>query len=219
MSLSWNVLLGLAALSGAADKPEAAPGPPPPTITLYDRHAQVTPTRMGFEHTGGGNIDVAQPSPDVVVITMTGVAVAGPHPCKDSVAAQDFELEQCFEVGVDKPAERKLKLTVETRVIGLLRSHHKGSGTAQESAACATLLCGPEALATLCAPPHSVAGGENLSVNDHCGPVAVPVGPGRFTLHETFHISVTQARALCGKTSSAEFAPDPALDPLWISYF
>src|SRR5438477_8370941 len=111
----------------AADKPEPPPppGPPPPTITLYDRHGHVTPVRQGFSHTGGGNIDVAQPTPDVVVITMTGVAVAGPHPCKDSVAAQDFELEQCFEISLDKPADRKLKLTVEARVIGLLRSHHK----------------------------------------------------------------------------------------------
>ena len=61
----------------------AADAPTPPiSITLGDRHATATPVRHGFAHTGGGNIDVAQPAPDTVVITMTGVAVAGAHPCK-----------------------------------------------------------------------------------------------------------------------------------------
>src|SRR5579885_1330229 len=56
----------------------------PVSFTLGPRQASVNPARKGFTHTGGGNIDVAQPSPDTVVITMTGVAVAGPHPFKDS---------------------------------------------------------------------------------------------------------------------------------------
>jgi hypothetical protein len=53
---------------------------PPVSITLGGRHAHVTPARVGCTHTAGGNIDVAQPSPDTLVVTMTGVAVATPHP-------------------------------------------------------------------------------------------------------------------------------------------
>src|SRR5437016_11850457 len=71
----------------------AAP-PPPVSITLGARHAHVTPDRAGFTHTGAGNIDVAQPAPDVVVVTMTGVAVAGGHPAKASLAAMNFDLTQ-----------------------------------------------------------------------------------------------------------------------------
>ena len=37
--------------------------------------------------------------------------------------------------------------------------------------------------------------------------------------HQTFHLAVRNAHGFCGKASSAEFAPDPALDPLWISYW
>jgi hypothetical protein len=154
-----------------------------------------------------------------VVITMTGVAVAGPHPCKDSTAAMDFDLQQCFEVSVDKAEVKAAKLTLEARVIGLLRSGHCGKGTAEESGGCAAVAAGPAQVVTVCAPPHSVSGGENLSINDHDGPVTVPVAVGKYTLHQTFHLAVHNPRGFCGKASSAEFAPDPALDPLWISYW
>src|SRR4029077_12271295 len=81
----------------------AAPPEPKATITLKDRQALATPTRHGCTHTGGGNIDVAQPAPDTVVVTMTGVAVAGPHPFKDSMASLNFQLDQCLEIAIDNP--------------------------------------------------------------------------------------------------------------------
>jgi hypothetical protein len=198
----------------------APPAAPPVSITLRERHGHATPLRQGFTHTGGGVTDVAQPTPDVVVITMTGVAVAGGHPCTDSVAAFDFDLEQLFEITFDKPEVKAAKLTLEARVIGLLRSHPKGGGSAEESGGCATVVCGPSEVVTLCVPAHSVAGGENLSINDHAGPVSVPIRPGCYTLHQTFHIAAAHPKSIwpC-KPASAEFAPDPALDPLWISYW
>jgi hypothetical protein len=204
----------------AAVAQEKAPAPVAgPVITLYERHGHVTPQRAGFNHTGGGNIDVAQPAPDVLIITMAGVAVAGPHPCKDSLAAQDFDLNQCFEIALERPEGKKLKLTVEARVIGLLRSSCHTHGVAEESGACATITSGPVEVATVCAPAHSVSGGESLSINDHDGPVTAPVAPGKYTLHQVFHVGAGNPRGLCGKAASAEFAPDPALDPLWISYW
>jgi hypothetical protein len=210
--LLWT---GLPPAQGAGEKP-AEKAPPPPAIVLHLRHGHVTPHRQGFNHTGAGTIDVAQPSPDTVIVTMFGVAVAGGHPCKDSLASMDFDLEQCFDVVNGKA----LKLTVEARVIGLLRSHCKGGGSAEESGACATVSCGPAEVVSVCAPAHSVAGGESLSINDHDGPVSVPVVPGKYTLHQTFHVAASHPHALLPcKAASAEFAPDPALDPLWISYW
>src|SRR5262249_39754278 len=73
-------------------QPPAPPAGPVATISLKDRHGHAVPLRQGFTHTGGGNIDVAQPAPDTVVVTMTGVAVAGAHPCKDSSASLTFDL-------------------------------------------------------------------------------------------------------------------------------
>jgi hypothetical protein len=217
------MLAGLIALFGPLTLVEGqtqAPSSLPVTITLGPRHGHVTPVRQGFTHTGGGNIDVAQPSPDTITVTMSGVAVAGGHPCKASVATLEFELDQSFEIVFEKPAVKKAKLTVEGRVIGLLRSHCKGGGSAEHRPGCVTVASGSAQVLTLCVPPHSVAGGESLSLNCREGPISVPVTAGKYTLHQTFSVSAAHPRSvkLC-KAASAEFAPDPALDPLWISYW
>jgi hypothetical protein len=217
----FTIGLAIAALSVAEARgqaPAPVPAGPAVTISLGSRHGHVTPLRQGFTHTGGGNIDVAQPAADTVIVTMTGVAVAGGHPCKDSVAALNFDLDQCFEVRFEDPKLKSAKLTLEARVIGLLRSHSKGN--AEDGPACASVASGPVQILTVCAPPHSVCGGQNLSVNCSEGPVAVPVVPGPYKLHQTFTVKATHPRsALPCKAASAEFAPDPALDPLWISYW
>ena len=201
--------------AGRAAEPPATPAV---TIALGARHGHCTPSRTGFTHTGAGNIDVAQPAPDTVIVTMTGVAVAGAHPCKDSAASLDFDLEQGFEISFANAATKQGKLTLEARVIGLLRSHSKGS--AQEGPACATVTSGASELVSVCAPAHSVACGENLSINCREGPVEAQVAPGKFTLHQSFTVSASHPHCLVPcKAASAEFAPDPALDPLWISYW
>jgi hypothetical protein len=204
----------------------AAPAAPPASIILRERHAHVTPNRVGFTHTGAGYIDVAQPAPDTVIITMTGVAVAGGHPIKDSVASMLFDLQQCFEISFDDPKLKKAKLVLEGRVIGLLRSQaahrecKKGCGAAEQAPATATVLCDANTLLSLTNPPHSVACGENLSLNNHVGPIEGAIVPGKYTLHQCWSITASHPRSLVGcKAASAEFAPDPALDPLWISYW
>ena len=220
-----TLIAGLFAMSGlvavaVAQPPAAAPAPAPAvTISLKDRQARAVPARQGFTHTGGGNIDVAQPAPDTVVVTMTGVAVAGNHPCKDSLASLTFDLDQCLDIGIENPKIKRAKLTLEGRVIGVLRSH-KGGGSAQQGPAHATFTAGAADLLSLALPSHSVACGENLSVNDRTGPVAVAVVPGEYHLHQSFAATATHpwSLKLC-KTASSEFAPDPALDPLWISYW
>jgi hypothetical protein len=198
--------------------PTGAPSPLV-TITLGARHGHVTPYRQGCCHTGGGNIDVAQPAGDTVVITMTGVAVATGALCTAGVAGLDFDLSQCFEVKFDKRDDKTAKVTLEGRVIGLLRGGSRG-GAAEETRGCVTLTAGPAALLTLCVPDHGVAGCENLSLNDHEGPVSVPISAGKYTLHQGWHVQAAHPRSLVPcKAASAEFAPDPALDPLWISYW
>jgi hypothetical protein len=218
--------LGLVSLVVAA---EPAPPPPPApqvTIDLGSRDAQGVPTRVGFAHTGGGNIDVQQPTPDVLVITMTGVAVAGGHVCRDSLAALNFELCQEFEVTAAKPEIKKARLTIEARVIGLLRSHQCGGGSASINCPAQAVIIprgvvgDAPAVVEVSLPGRSVGDGESLSVNDKCGPVAAVLAPGKFALRERFGVNAAHAKKLLpSKAASAEFAPDPALDPLWISTF
>jgi hypothetical protein len=197
----------------------------PPTITLHERHGHVNPIRHGFTHTGAGNIDVAQPAPDTLIVTMTGAAVAGGHPTDDSFATLEFDLEQYSDITAADPNTR-LKVSLEARAIGLLRSHSAcrpckpGKGSAEMGAAHVALAscAGPEAI-SVSLEPHAVGGGDNLSINDHSGPVEAPIVPGKYVLHQKFSITAAHARSVLPcKAASAEFAPDPALDPLWISY-
>jgi hypothetical protein len=182
--------------------------PPPVSITLIERHGHVTPLKGKHTHTGGGLIDVATPAPDTVLVTMSGAVVAN--------ATMQFDLEQVFEVSFDDPKVKKAKLLVEGRVIGLLRGEKMGC--AEYTDACAHIGDCTTNFVSVCVPPHSACNCGSLAVNDHDGPKAVPVVPGKYTLRQTFTLS---ARSDCFlfKRPSAEFAPDPALDPLWISYF
>jgi hypothetical protein len=224
------VLLHLDGEAVAQNTPTPLPpptpvAPAPPTITLHERHGHVNPIRHGFTHTGAGNIDVAQPTPDTLIVTMTGAAVAGGHPTEDSVATLEFDLEQFLEVTAADPKAR-LKVTLEARAIGLLRSHSAcrpckpGKGSADMGAAHVALtVCGGGEAISVSIEPHGVAGGDNLSINDHSGPVEAPIVPGKYILHQKFSITAAHARSVLPcKSASAEFAPDPALDPLWISY-
>ncbi|HKI36329.1 MAG TPA: hypothetical protein VKA46_31015 [Gemmataceae bacterium] len=180
---------------------------PPVSITLHERHGHVTPCKGKCTHTGGGLIDVAQPSPDTVLVTMSGAVIAN--------SEMKFDLEQCFEVTFDDPKLKHAKLLIEGRVIGVLRGGHKGS--AEYSDASAGVSCPPAELVGVSVPTHSVSGCESLSVNDHDGPKAVPIVPGKYTLHQSFCIAANTSSFLC-KRPSAEFSPE-SLDPLWISYY
>src|SRR5690348_5089010 len=99
LGLAWPLAIGAAPPPAVTPVPPgtpvtitvspATPASPPASFILGSRHGHVTPNRQGLTHTGGGNIDVAQPSPDTLVITMTGVAVAYGSPCHDGMSAFD----------------------------------------------------------------------------------------------------------------------------------
>jgi hypothetical protein len=192
----------------------AAPAPDV-SLVLGKRDAKVVPVRCGCQHTGGGNIDVQQPTPDVIVVTMSGVAVAHGSPAGPATAALDFALNQEFEVSFDNPKVKTAKLCMEGRVVGFLRSHKVGSAEESGSAA---ITGGAGPILTVDVLSHSVAGGQSLGVNDKVGPCCQVVPAGKFCLTQTFRVAATMPRVILPcKSPSAEFAPDPALNPLWIS--
>lgn len=198
---------------------------PPVIVKLGDRHGHGVPHRTGCTHLGGGNIEVEQPAPNEVHILMRGAAVATGHPFKDSQAAMQFELDQDLQIVFRDPEKVKAaKLTMEGKLIGLLRSQpglheHKGRGTAECGPACAELLCEDKVLVSLCVPPHSVGGGENLTLNCQKGPACIPIHPGCYRLHQTFNLTAAHpCSVLPCWPASAEFSPG-ALNEKWIGYW
>jgi hypothetical protein len=188
---------------------------PDVSLSLGSRSSKVTPCRSGCTHTGGGNIDVQQPAPDTIVITMSGVAVAYGGPTGSASASQVFDLVQQFEVSFDKPTVKAAKLTVEGRLIGFLRSHKVGTAGVCASA---TVACGTGPGLPLAMPGHAVSGSESISINDKEAPDGIVITAGKYNLSQSFKVTATMPKSVLPcKAPSAEFAPDPALDPLWIS--
>jgi len=213
-----RTLLASAVVGATALTATAAPPAPPVSITLCNREGHAWPARKGFTHTGGGNITVVQASPDSITITLSGVAVAGSHPLQNSVAQLAFDVCQDIDVSFDDPRVKRAKLTLEGRVTGLLRSEKKG--LASISNANASVVCGDGDILSVSAPTHTVNNGVSLSINDQIACQSVSVFAGPLKIHQTLCLSATSPRCLLPcKASSSEFAPDPALDPLWISYW
>lgn len=208
------LLLGWAAPAVAAD--------PVVTLKLGPADAHAVPTKHGKAHTGGGNIDVRQPAPDTLYITLTGVAVAGCCPVCDALASLEAELCQEFAIACDPLAPLGLKLELSARAVGLLRN--PCLGTAELNRACATVSCDgadqDQEIATLCIHPVAAGCKENRSVYAREGPVCVPVVPGCYRLRQTLTIGAAQSKkgSMAGHAAAAEFAPSPALDPTWICY-
>jgi hypothetical protein len=229
MRTSGTVIGGIAAIAGllvtslvAAEPPQ--PAPPAVQLLLGPGEGTATPHRTCCAHTGGGNVLVSQPADDTIATSMTGVVVAKSGPLVDGVASYTFELTQDFEVVVNDPKVRAAKLLMEVRVVGLLRSPKCCCGSPGGSAsvsvpAHAVVRCGPRELLGLSLPPASASSGESLSVYNRQGPVCVLVAPGKYTLHEVFGIQAIGSKwgGPCGP--SAEFAPEGALDPMWISSY
>lgn len=188
-------------------------------IILKDRHGNASPVRNlpKVAHTGGGNTDVVQPQEDVVIITTTGIAVAGPHPCADAAAAMEFNLDQGFEIAFVQKKVIRAKLTAEAFVVGLLRGDKHG-GSASVGHAAAAIAWNGVPLIQLNIDGNTIHGATNLAINDHTGPFAVPVQSGEYHLLQTFRIRAAHTRTILGTAACAELAPDPALNPQWISH-
>jgi hypothetical protein len=200
----------------------------PAEIILSPGEATAVPTKAGVAFANGGVIDVAQPNLATVVVTMTGLTATNADLCRASVANYSFNLIQGFDVVFNSPRVKGAKLSIEGRVIGLLRTDHElythhylnhKCGTAETHAATAavTAVDGPE-LVALSMPARAATAGDDLSVYNHEGPFAVSVGAGKYVLHETWGFGTTHPAFHC-RGASAEFAPQPSYFPGPVSYW
>jgi hypothetical protein len=209
-------LAGLLAVLPAALS-QAPPAKAAPTVVLRatQREGLVSPVRQGSALTGGGAVAVAQPSPDTLVLTLTGVAAAKANPCGTSLATLEAWLAQNVEV-VLPGGGTSARLIVEGRLNGLLRSAGTKSGSAEMVSATAAVLCGGQQLANLELGPRGAAGCDALAVHLAQGPVCVNVGPGCHTVQLNLRLSAAQGKAFLPHIASAEFAPPPALPANWV---
>jgi hypothetical protein len=208
------------ALQGVVGQAVAAE--PPYQIVLRSRSGVVAPERNKNAQTGGGYIQVIQVDPSEVLVLMRGAVVAGAGLAgsghKGGTASMQLELDQDFEVVPTKADLRPPRMIVSAWLIGTLGSSQDGpGGTAEHSPACAVIKSEDQPLFNVCIKPHSVAGGQNLLVNDRVGPMEMTIAPACYHLHQTLAINALQPKVIChsGAAAAADFDPDPRLDSRW----
>lgn len=197
--------MGLASWAASAQEPEEkekgkgepAPKPEPAAkagltglrLVAGQRTATADGRHNGLGYTSAPVIDVTQPQPDVLIVTMTGVATAAGLPCNESYAEVGFDLSQNFAVVADRPPPRPVRLIVEGQLVGLFRGNREGAGVAEISVpAEATVTAGPAPVATVGFPGRTHTGKDVVLISDRTPPVEVVILPGEFNLAQKFAI-------------------------------
>ena len=83
--------------SAADDAPERSPLPPV-DLVIFPGEAVATPHRKGVSWANGGVVDVSQPNPTTIVVTMSGLCATNADMICTSTAGYHFDLNQCFGV-------------------------------------------------------------------------------------------------------------------------
>lgn len=205
---------------------------PPLELVILPGEAAATPYRKAVAYANGGIIDVAQPNPTTLVVTMSGLSATNADLVCTSAAGYKFDLTQCFEVRFNSRRVKHAHLTMEGKVQGLLRTNHElytpclfahKGGTAETGPATAHISVGNADVLGLEMPSRSASCGDDLSVYNHEGPLAVPVTSGKYTLHQDWSFGTTHP-PFCCRGASAEFSPQPQYCPeaataYWFQHF
>jgi hypothetical protein len=203
-----------------AQSSEPADGPAY-QIVLRSRHAEVTPSRSRDAQTGGGSIEIEQPDPNTIVVTMGGSAVAGSD-CHGANAGMDFNLQQDLDIIAVRPGVRPPRVGMVGRVVGTLQVTESGTwcgkscGTSEQGPAAASLAIGANNILHVSVQPSSAAGGQEVSINHREGPVEAAAVVGSYHLAASFRIGVTQGKGVFNRQAAlADFDPAPQLDGFW----
>ena len=213
-------LAALAGLATVAAQPQpstpAALPAPTYTLTLGARHACVTPCTSNRARADGGIIDVAQPAPNALAVTMTGTPAADSYLGCTSTASQSFQLVQEFEVKCSDPMARSVVLTLDSSLVGYVRSMRNAGACMRLASASVTPASWDSSPLTLSYPPMCVAGTQGRLCNEHLPPLEGPPMPlGRYILVAHFVLDAT-ASGICNAHAAADYSPDTALPADWV---
>jgi hypothetical protein len=149
-------------------------------------------------------------------MAMTGSVAANAFLGHTSTATETFHLEQEFEIECSDSATCFVRLTLESALVGFVRSKSKaGAGVKLASAK----ILAPGAIETplvVVHPPACVEGDHGRLCNQHLPLIRVDKMPlGKYLLIADFAIT-TDAGGLTDGHSAADFSPTTALPADWV---
>jgi hypothetical protein len=203
--------------SAQTHRPEPLPKPKY-TITLGGRVACVTPHTRNRARADGGIIEVQtlSHSADALTVTMTGTPAADSYLGCTSTATQTFHLVQEFDVTCSDPSIQTVKLTLDSSLVGYVRSARKASAGVSLASASVIPVSWSGSQLTLDHPTLSSAGTQAHLCNQHLPLVEGPPMPlGRYTSVADFVLD-TAASGVCNAHAVADFSPDTTLPADWV---
>ncbi len=206
----------LPALPPASNAREVASPPPTYTIALLTRNACVTPHHQKLARAEGGSIDVTTSSPSSITATMTGTVAANSYLCCTGTASETFQLIQEFEITCSDPDVQTVALTLDTSLIGFVRSKGRAGACVRRAEVSVTPMSAEATPMAQSYPSLTVEGTNGQLCNQHLPPLEAKVKPvGRYTLVATFVLD-SRAGGVCDSHAVADFSPDTALPPDWV---
>jgi hypothetical protein len=187
------------------------------TITLGPRTACATPMTSRQARAEGGFTDVTTPSSNVLAMAMSGSVAANAFLGHTSSATMTFHLEQGFEIECSDSATCFVRLTLESALVGFVRSKYKaGAGVKVASAKILVPGSPVETPLIVVHPPQCVEGDNGRLCNQHLPLIRVDKMPlGKYVLVADFVITC-DAGGLTDGHSAADFSPSTSLPTDWV---
>ncbi len=186
------------------------------TITLGPRTACATPMTARQARAEGGTIDVTTPSANTLAMAMSGAVAANAFLGHTSTASLSFHLEQEFELACSDSATCLVRLTLESSLVGFVRSKFKAGACARMASAKICLASSPETPFVVVHPPLCVEGDNGRLCNQHLPLIKVDKMPlGKYILTADF-VLTCEAGGLSDGHSAADFSPSTSLPADWV---
>jgi hypothetical protein len=186
------------------------------TITLGPRTACATPKTARQARAEGGSIDVTTPASNVLAMAMSGSVAANAFLGQTSTATETFHLEQEFEIACSDSATCFVRLTLESALVGFVRSKHKAGTSVKVASARICVPGSPESPFVIVHPAQAVEGDNGRLCNQHLPLIKVDKMPlGKYLLVADFVLSCDAGGVLDGH-SAADFSPSTSLPADWV---
>ena len=183
------------------------------SITLNERSACVLPHTKHFARTEGGFVDAQVTDTGALVANLSACAAANAYLAHTGMAMVTLELEQQFEITSADPQVSNCTLTLDSTLVGYVRSKHRATACVRDTTISLTPLDGGASLIAKAYPEWCASGNDGRLCNQRLAPVVVPNVPlGKFVLSAHMVIEA-QAGGLYDAHAAADFSPSASLPP------
>jgi hypothetical protein len=186
------------------------------TITLGPRNACATPKTTRQARAEGGATEVTTPASNVLAMSMSGSVASNAFLGQTSTATETFHLEQEFEISCSDSSTCFVRLTLESALVGFVRSKHKAGASVKVASAKICLPGSAETPFIVVHPPMVVEGDDGRLCNQHLPLIKVDKLPlGHYVLIADF-VLTSEAGGVLDGHSAADFSPSTSLPTDWV---